>query len=113
MHPELQDNISRRGRAEFQYIRQPNRAGDKAAKAQGFPLRRLWHAGLSPEILLVRDASRPGWRRGLEATIGVVCDAVTAAELPKACHPLIFTLLSKQAFNHLRQIETALTNTPA
>jgi len=66
-------------------------------------------AGLPPESLLVRDASRPGWKRGLEATIGVVCDAATAAELPKACHPLIFTLLGKSAFNHLRQIEGALT----
>jgi len=67
-------------------------------------------AGLPPESLLVRDASRPGWKRGLEATIGVVCDAATAAELPKACHPLIFTLLGEQAFNHLRKMEAALTN---
>jgi DNA-binding transcriptional regulator YhcF (GntR family) len=65
-------------------------------------------AGLPPESLLVRDASRPGWKRGLEATIGVVCDAVTAAELPKSCHPLIFTLLGESAFKHLRQIEAAL-----
>lgn len=66
-------------------------------------------AGLPPECLLVRDASRPGWKRGLEATIGVVCDAVIAAELPKGCHALIFTLLGEQAFKHLRQIEAALT----
>jgi DNA-binding transcriptional regulator YhcF (GntR family) len=66
-------------------------------------------AGLPPEGLLVRDASRPGWKRGLEATIGVVCDAVTSTELPKGCHPLIFTLLGESAFNQLRQIEAALT----
>ena len=70
-------------------------------------------AGLPPEGLLVRDASRPGWKRGLDATIGVVCDAATAAELPKGCHPLVFTLLGEQAFNHLRQIEAALTGAPA
>jgi GntR family transcriptional regulator len=68
-------------------------------------------AGLPPEGLLVRDAARPGWKRGLEATIGVVCDAATAAELPKGCHPLIFTLLGEPAFKHLRQIEAALTST--
>jgi len=70
-------------------------------------------AGLPPEGLLVRDAARPGWKRGLEATIGVVCDAATAAELPKGCHPLIFTLLSESAFNHLRQVEAGLTVAPA
>ena len=67
-------------------------------------------AGLPPEGLLVRDATRPGWKRGLEATIGVVCDAATAAELPKGCHPLIFTLLGEPTFKHLRQIEAALTS---
>lgn len=69
-------------------------------------------AGLPPEGLLVRDAARPGWKRGLEATIGVVCDAATAAELPKGCHPLIFTLLGESAFKHLRQVEAALTGAP-
>jgi GntR family transcriptional regulator len=67
-------------------------------------------AGLPPEGLLVRDASRPGWKRGLEATIGVVCDAATAAELPKGCHPLVFTLLGEAAFNRLREMEAALTS---
>ncbi len=66
-------------------------------------------AGLPPEGLLVRDAARPGWKRGLEATIGVVCDAATAAELPKGCHAIIFTLLGESAFKHLRQMESALT----
>jgi len=39
-------------------------------------------AGLAPESLLVRDAAQAGWKRGLDATSGVVCDAVTALELP-------------------------------
>jgi DNA-binding transcriptional regulator YhcF (GntR family) len=66
-------------------------------------------AGLSPEGLLVRDATRPGWRRGLEATIGVVCDAATASDLPNSCHPLVFALLGEKAFQQLRRIEAALS----
>jgi DNA-binding transcriptional regulator YhcF (GntR family) len=66
-------------------------------------------AGLPPECLLVRDATRPGWKRGLEAASGVVCDAVTAAALPSGCFPLVFHLLGEDSFAHLRGIEAALS----
>lgn len=66
-------------------------------------------AGLAPESLLVRDATRPGWKRGLEAASGVVCDAVTATELPSGCFPLTYRLLGPESFAHLRGIEAALT----
>jgi DNA-binding transcriptional regulator YhcF (GntR family) len=66
-------------------------------------------AGLAPESLLVRDATRPGWKRGLEAASGVVCDAVTATELPAGCFPLIFRLLGPDSFAHLRAIEAAVS----
>jgi len=59
-------------------------------------------AGLSPESLLVRDATEPDWERGLEATSGVVCDAVTALELPDGVYALRFTLLDAQTLNGLR-----------
>jgi GntR family transcriptional regulator len=62
-------------------------------------------AGLAPETLVVRDATRPGWKRGLEATVGVVCDSVTALELPAGAHPLRFTLLAEPAFADLRRQE--------
>jgi GntR family transcriptional regulator len=62
-------------------------------------------AGLSPESLLVRDATEPDWERGLEATSGVVCDAVTALELPEGVYPLRFTLLDAQTLDGLRQQE--------
>jgi hypothetical protein len=65
--------------------------------------------GLRPESLLVRDASRPGWKRGLEATTGVVCDSLTAAELPKGCFPLVFQLLDEESLAQLRKLEDALT----
>jgi DNA-binding transcriptional regulator YhcF (GntR family) len=62
-------------------------------------------AGLAPECLLVRDASKPGWKRGLDATAGVVCDAVTALELPKGVFPMRYALLDEAALNQLRAHE--------
>jgi GntR family transcriptional regulator len=62
-------------------------------------------AGLAPECLLVRDATRPGWKRGLEATAGVVCDVVTAEELPAGAFPLRYTLLDASALAELRRQE--------
>jgi GntR family transcriptional regulator len=66
-------------------------------------------AGLSPESLLVRDAAEQGWKRGLDATVGVVCDAVTALELPPGVHPLRFTLLDSPTLAELRKQEEPLT----
>jgi DNA-binding transcriptional regulator YhcF (GntR family) len=62
-------------------------------------------AGLTPESLLVRDATRAGWKRGLDATVGVVCDAVTALELPKGVHALRFPLLDEPTLTRLRSHE--------
>jgi DNA-binding transcriptional regulator YhcF (GntR family) len=66
-------------------------------------------AGLAPESLLVCDAARPGWKRGLETASAVVCDAATARELPPRCFPLVFRLLGDQSFEHLRAIESAVS----
>jgi len=66
-------------------------------------------AGLAQENLLVRDATRPGWKRGLEATTGVICDVVVAQELPQRCFPIVFRLLSDASLAQLRAMETALS----
>ena len=65
-------------------------------------------AGLEPESLLVRDPARPGWKRGLEATAGVVCDSLTALELPAGAFPMRFTLLDAASVAHLREMEATL-----
>ncbi len=62
-------------------------------------------AGLAPESLLVRDATQPGWKRGLDAAAGVVCDGVTALELPKGAHALRYSLLDETALAQLRSQE--------
>jgi GntR family transcriptional regulator len=66
-------------------------------------------AGLAPESLLVRDPARPGWKRGLDATAGVVCDSLTALELPAGAFPMRFTLLDAASLGHLRAMEAALS----
>ena len=68
--------------------------------------------GLRPESLLVRDTRRPGWKRGLEATSGVVCDLLTAQQLPKGCFPMVFRLLSQETFTQLRALEATLSTSP-
>ena len=65
--------------------------------------------GLRPECLLVRDTAHPGWKRGLEATSGVVCDALTAQQLPKGCFPMVFRLLGEESFTQLRALEAEAT----
>jgi DNA-binding transcriptional regulator YhcF (GntR family) len=65
-------------------------------------------AGLSPESLLVCDATKPGWKRGLEATAGVVCDSVTALELPSGAFPMRFTLLDAASLAPLKAMEETL-----
>jgi hypothetical protein len=65
-------------------------------------------AGLPPESLLVRDPTRPGWKRGLDATAGVVCDSLTALELPAGAFPMRFTLLDAASVAPLRAMEATL-----
>jgi GntR family transcriptional regulator len=68
-------------------------------------------AGIAPESLIVCNASKSGWQRGLAETAAVVCDAVTAADLPKRCRPIEFRLLAEGAIAQLQSSEAALTST--
>ena len=64
-------------------------------------------AGIAPECLVVRDATRAGWKPGLDATAGVVCDSVTAADLPASVFPLCYRLLDEPTLAELRRQEQA------
>ena len=83
--PELQRYLSR-------YL--PEHSGDligiasRWAEFQRIGRTMLVAAGLPPESLLVRDPTSPGWKRGLQATSGVVCDSVTELELPAGVFPM-------------------------
>ena len=63
----------------------------------------LTAAGFHPDSLVFRDARKPDWQRGLQATAAVVCDSLTAAELPKGCRAIPFALLSEPSITELRR----------
>jgi DNA-binding transcriptional regulator YhcF (GntR family) len=59
--------------------------------------------GFSPDALIMRDAAQPDWQRGLKQTAAVVCDSLTAAELPTGCRAIPFSLLSEPSIAELRR----------
>jgi DNA-binding transcriptional regulator YhcF (GntR family) len=62
-------------------------------------------AGLHPDSLVFRDARESNWQRGLKQTAAVVCDSLTAADLPAGCRALPFPLLSESTIQELRRYE--------
>ena len=65
----------------------------------------LTAAGFHPDSLVFRDAREANWRRGLKQTAAVVCDTLTAAELPAGCRAISFSLLSESSIQELRRHE--------
>ncbi len=62
-------------------------------------------AGFHPDSLVFRDARESNWKRGLKQTAAVVCDVLTAAELPDSCRAIPFPLLSESSIAELRRYE--------
>jgi GntR family transcriptional regulator len=60
-------------------------------------------AGFHPDSLVLRDAREPNWQRGLKQTAAVVCDSVTAKELPAGCRAIPFSLIAESAIDELRR----------
>ncbi|SRR5579871_2415965 len=65
----------------------------------------LTAAGFHPDCLVLRDASESDWQRGLKETAAVVCDMLTAAELPAGCRAIPFSLLSEPSIAKLKRYE--------
>jgi GntR family transcriptional regulator len=66
-------------------------------------------AGLHADSLVLRDATKPNWQRGLNQTAAVVCDSVIATELPKQCRVILFPLLSEASIAELRRYQDFIT----
>jgi GntR family transcriptional regulator len=62
-------------------------------------------AGFHPDTLVLRDVRKPNWQRGLKQTAAVVCDSVTAKELPAGCRAIPFSLLAEASIDELRRYE--------
>ena len=65
----------------------------------------LTAAGFESDALIFRNAKKPGWQRGLEQAAAVVCDSVTAADLPRTTRVIPFQLLSESSLAELRRYE--------
>jgi len=63
----------------------------------------LTAAGFHPDSLLFRDTTQRNWQRGLKQTAAVVCDTVTASQLPSGCRAIPFPLLSESSIAELRR----------
>jgi hypothetical protein len=70
----------------------------------------LTAAGFSPDSLMFRDAREPDWQRGLKQTAAIVCDVLTAAELPSGCRAIPFSLLSEASIAELERFEEFVRN---
>ena len=62
-------------------------------------------AGFESDTLIFRDAKKPGWQRGLEQAAAVICDSVTAPNLPGTTRVIRFQLLSESSLTELRRYE--------
>ena len=67
-------------------------------------------AGFHPDALIFRDARKANWQRGLKQTVAVVCDSVTATELPAGCRAIPFPLLSEASIEELRRYVEFIQN---
>lgn len=65
----------------------------------------LTAAGFHPDSLIFCDARESTWQRGLKQTAAVVCDSLTAADLPAGCRAIPFPLLSESSIAELRRCE--------
>lgn len=62
-------------------------------------------AGFDSDGLLLRDARKAGWEKGLTETAAVICDSLTANRIPKACRALAFSLLALASLTELQRYE--------
>ena len=60
-------------------------------------------AGFDPDSLVSRDARKPNWQRGLKQSAAVICDSVTAKELPAGCRAIPFSLLAESSIDELQR----------
>jgi GntR family transcriptional regulator len=65
-------------------------------------------AGFHPDCLILRDATKSHWQRGLRETAAVVCDSLTARSLEGMSRVLTFQLLSEPCLKELREYEDSI-----
>jgi DNA-binding transcriptional regulator YhcF (GntR family) len=69
----------------------------------------LTAAGFHSDSLVLRDVRKQHWQRGLKQTAAVVCDSVTATELPAGCRAIPFSLIAESSIDELRRYAEFVT----
>jgi len=64
--------------------------------------------GFHPDCLILRDATKPNWQRGLRETAAVVCDSLTARSLNGVGRVLTFQLLAESCLKELQDYELSI-----
>ena len=67
-------------------------------------------AGFDSESLVLLDARVPGWQERIKAVAAVICDSVTAVEMPKKLRAIPFPLIAESSLEDLRQYERFVTD---
>ena len=67
-------------------------------------------AGFDSESLVFLDSRESGWQERMKAVAAVVCDSVTATELPKKCRAIPFPLIAESSLDDLRRYERFITD---
>jgi GntR family transcriptional regulator len=65
-------------------------------------------AGFHPDCLILRDATKPSWQRGLPETTAVICDSLTARSLNGMGRVLTFQLLAESCLKELQEYEQSI-----
>lgn len=61
-------------------------------------------AGIAPEQIIIRDAKNADWDRGLTSCAFVICDSLTAQNLPKSARVRVFRLIAAESLAELRNL---------
>jgi GntR family transcriptional regulator len=67
-------------------------------------------AGFPADSLVLRDARKSKWQRGLREVSAVVCDSLTAANLPKTLYTISFPILAESSLKDLKDYAEFVRN---
>jgi DNA-binding transcriptional regulator YhcF (GntR family) len=67
-------------------------------------------AGFDRDSLVFLDARESGWLERAKSAAAVVCDSVTARQLPKKCRAIPFPLIAESSLRELQRYEKFITD---
>jgi DNA-binding transcriptional regulator YhcF (GntR family) len=67
-------------------------------------------AGFDSDSLIFLDARESGWLDRAKSATAVVCDSVTAREVPKKCRAILFPLIAESSLRELQGYERFITD---